>query len=323
MLNVKKNGTMNKKVLTICIPSYNRKEELLKNLAALCPYLTEEVKVVVRDNCSTKYDVKTVVEEYQRTYGIELVENTVNVGMNANICKCFEMCDTDWLWVLGDDDCVQPKGIEIVLNAIKENPDAIYLKFNSTQDRCTRGLVEFSDVMKSLYEYATSFFISETVHNIRKTSQFTYWHYEYLSSMIGQILRVVKYLIATPDGKCVFLKEKILQDHGEEISWSKKELVFAYQYVFDVLRDYRKELKSGFLKGVASFSFAYIANSPLSKIDKFHFIHLVVIKYGFVNTIRYCGKTLGSSIIRSLFGDKIINIIRSFFYNRGTDDEKR
>lgn len=305
-------------ILTICIPTYNREKELKVNLDTLCPYLTDDVKVLVRDNCSTKYDVHTVTKPYEDKYGIKVVRNKVNVGMNANIAKAFEECDTDWLWVLGDDDCVQQRGVEIVLNAIKENPDAIYLKFNSTQERCTMGIIEFSDVMKSLYEFATSFFISETVHNIRKTAQFTYWHYEYLSSMIGQILRVVKYLIATPDGKCVFLKDKILKNHGEDISWSKTELVFAYQYVFDVLRNSRKELKSGFLKGVASFSFAYITNSPLSKRDKFNFINLVIIKYGFVNTIRYCGKTLGNSIIRSLFGDKIINTFRNFFYSRRT-----
>lgn len=287
-------------ILTICIPTYNREKELKGNLDALCPYLTDDVKVLVRDNCSTKYDVHTVTKPYEDKYGIKVVRNKVNVGMNANIAKAFEECDTDWLWVLGDDDFVIPEAIHIVIDTIKQHSDALYLKFNSDVDRTVIGINGFCEAMKPIHEFAGTFFISETVHNIKKTKDYTYWHYELLSSMIGQILRVIKCLIDRPEEECVFVKTRVLQEHGEDITWNHTHLVYAYLYVFDKFRDYRKLFKDNIFRSMAGYCLTYIIHSNMTARDKIYFINMLTRKYGIINTIRYLNKTIIHAYLSAL-----------------------
>ena len=92
--------------LTIAIPTYNRNEILKANLEKLLPQVTDECNVVIFDNCSDT-PVKEVIEELVNTYpdiNISIVRNRYNIGMTANILKCFEQCSDTWLWILGDDD---------------------------------------------------------------------------------------------------------------------------------------------------------------------------------------------------------------------------
>ena len=53
----KENGMINNKILTICIPTYNRPKKLNNQLKVLLPQLNNEVKLIVRDNHSN-YNIK-------------------------------------------------------------------------------------------------------------------------------------------------------------------------------------------------------------------------------------------------------------------------
>ena len=92
--------------LTIAIQTYNRPNELLVLLHRLLPMLDSRCKVLIVDNCSEE----PVAEKQRRVLGdwprvdLTIVRNRVNVGGGANILRCFELCQTEWLWVLGDDD---------------------------------------------------------------------------------------------------------------------------------------------------------------------------------------------------------------------------
>ncbi|SFW17017.1 Glycosyltransferase involved in cell wall bisynthesis [Prevotellaceae bacterium HUN156] len=290
--------------LTICIPTYNRRDKLLSCLEHLCPYITDEIMVVIRDNASNSYNCLEAIQPYIDKYGIAYQRNNVNVGMEANIAKCFEFCDTKWLWILGDDDWVSPSAVKKVLNTISLNPNAIFLKFNAARDVKAVGFHEFCDVMKPDYTFSNSYFISEGIHNVWLTKDEMIWHYKYLSTNIGQILRVVKHIMNNDNSECVFIKEPLLEDHGENISWSHFELVQSFLYVFDIFRNKKSDLKDNIFKCIASLSLIYIKDSNISLKEKIYYSNLIIYKYGILNSIHYLFKRLLSFYFRIFICNK-------------------
>ena len=109
-------------LLTIAIPTYNRPEQLQNTLRVVLPQVVsdERVRLLVLDNHSATsaqqvYDALAIEGVGER---VEIILNKVNIGGNANIMRCFEMCETSWLWVLGDDDAPSPDAVKIILQDI-------------------------------------------------------------------------------------------------------------------------------------------------------------------------------------------------------------
>lgn len=115
--------------LTIAIPTFNRNATLKETLGHLLPQLTPECCLLILDNHSdapvseTLQDVLTPF----RHLPISIVRHRANIGATANILRCFELCETEWLWVLGDDDIVEPDAVLTILNAVAKAPCALYI----------------------------------------------------------------------------------------------------------------------------------------------------------------------------------------------------
>lgn len=70
----------------------------------------------------------TAAEDYVRELGdprIEYVRNEQNLGATGNVCKCMTMGREDYLVVMGADDALEPRYVEVVLNAFNRHPDAV------------------------------------------------------------------------------------------------------------------------------------------------------------------------------------------------------
>ncbi len=121
---------MNKPLLSICIPTYNRAELLRPALLSLLPQVKElggVVELIVSDNCSTD-NTKEVVE-WARRYGpVRYSKNEVNIGFMRNILKLTnEMAGGDFCWIVGDDDFVMPEAIHNIIETIKLHGDIDYI----------------------------------------------------------------------------------------------------------------------------------------------------------------------------------------------------
>ena len=195
------------KLLTIAIPTYNRKRYLHECLDRICPQLTNEVELVIRDNCSNNYDFWEFAKQYEM-YNITFSQNKVNIGADANIARLYEECNTPWIWVIGDDDYICDDAISIVLSVIKNNSGVVYVKFNFPKYIETIGLVGFSEAMEGKGTFAKSYFTSECLVNAEKTKDYMFWHYRYLSQQNAQVLKIIKYLMDNPDGNACFLQKK-------------------------------------------------------------------------------------------------------------------
>lgn len=273
--------------LTIGIPTYNRSHYLKECLDYLCPQITDEVKVVVRDNCSTNYNFYEFIQPYVEEYGVLAVQNTVNIGGDANVARLFECCDTKWLWVLGDDDYVSNEAVQTVVNIVKANGNSIYIKLNSKFEGETRGLVGFCNVMKEKGAYAASFFTSECINNIDATREYMHWHYRYLSTSTAQILRVIKFLQDHDDALCFFSNEDIILNHGADITWNHFAIVPYQSLTFDIFRSCRKQLNNNVFKAITTYCLVYIDSADIPWKDKLHYHFLFWYKFGIFNILHY------------------------------------
>lgn len=118
--------------LSIFIPTYNRNAVLLENLALLLPQLTAQCRLVIIDNHSNtpvEETLRDLLGRY-RSCDISIIRNRLNIGGNANITRCIELCESEWLWILGDDDVPNEHAIEVALRAIREAPEnCVYQNF--------------------------------------------------------------------------------------------------------------------------------------------------------------------------------------------------
>jgi glycosyltransferase involved in cell wall biosynthesis len=121
---------MNNPVLTIAIPTYNRPAQLNKTLGIILPQVVKDRRVclLILDNHS-----EVPAAEILNSFGIAIqsdrirvVRNFVNIGANANIMRCFELCETSWLWVLGDDDDPSPDAVKTILQDVHIDPCFVF-----------------------------------------------------------------------------------------------------------------------------------------------------------------------------------------------------
>lgn len=124
--------------LTITIPTYNRAAELQAQLDRLIPQLTPQVRCCVYDNAST--DETRQVMEKCVAEGISYFRSSYNGGAGRNMLRCLEECQTEWLWILGDDDAITPHAVVDLLSVI-QNCECEFIHTSSSLCRYDSDIV--------------------------------------------------------------------------------------------------------------------------------------------------------------------------------------
>lgn len=121
------------KILTISIPTYNRKSQLIRLLHGIeNQNCLELYQIQIFDNCSN-YDI---YEALNQEFSMEFVDNidiftrTVNGGADYNITSTFLHVNTELMWLIGDDDEVQQGSIQTIVAKYQMNPDIGFFKYS-------------------------------------------------------------------------------------------------------------------------------------------------------------------------------------------------
>jgi glycosyltransferase involved in cell wall biosynthesis len=117
--------------LSIAIPTYNRPEELKASVSALAPQLSEDVQIIILDN-SSRMPVADLLSELVDQYSgrIIITRNAHNIGGCPNIVRLFEVCNSDWIWTLGDDDRPVVDAVKTIIDGIaKVDSSVAYMCF--------------------------------------------------------------------------------------------------------------------------------------------------------------------------------------------------
>ncbi len=116
-------------LLSICIPSYNRPDQLGRLLSSVecCP---DRVEIVVCEDVAPKRaQVRETVEAFRaRTaYRVVYRENEANLGYDGNFRRLIETASGTFVLFMGDDDRFCVGALDAYLDFLEENQDVGYV----------------------------------------------------------------------------------------------------------------------------------------------------------------------------------------------------
>jgi glycosyltransferase involved in cell wall biosynthesis len=113
-------------LLSVCIPAYNRPDELEALLESLRDEELDSQEIVVAEDRSPRGDeIQAVVERFSASNprrAVRFSRNSRNLGYDANFRNLIELATGDYCLFMGDDDLVVPGAIAKVLLVLGERP---------------------------------------------------------------------------------------------------------------------------------------------------------------------------------------------------------
>ena len=97
-------------LLTVCVPTYNRKAYTQNLLAYLCNFFTQQpqynVEIVLSNNQSTDGTDKIKASYRQKNF-TWVEQKTFSPNAEAHLIQCLKFCRGEYVWFIGDDDYPQ------------------------------------------------------------------------------------------------------------------------------------------------------------------------------------------------------------------------
>jgi len=283
--------------LTIAIPTYNRNNIFKANLQKLLPQVTNECRIIIFDNCSdvpVEDTIRNLLKDYSHI-DISIFRNRHNIGMTANILKCFESCSDPWLWVLGDDDEVSDGAVERILSDIKRHKEKHFITYAWDEDsfkrkgeKITIGIDQFIDTFET---FGAILFLSTSVYNMKKVSKSMSFANFFQTSYAPHL--VMLFMSLGDEGKCVYSDNQIVSNGADDTpAHLKWDQIFIYQITLLL----RLPLKP----------------STIAKLKKrFEQLTRVWSIYHFIFTLTFMKHDKGTINKPTIFYDEII---RGFFH---------
>ena len=120
------------KLLTIAIPTFNRKHYLGIALESIFSQYDDRIEVIVSDNCSTDGTGTFVCENYP---AVRYLCNEKNIGME-NFRRCYDSAVGRYILLLGDDDVFVDGSLSYILNFLEHNEElsVVFMNHSSFTD---------------------------------------------------------------------------------------------------------------------------------------------------------------------------------------------
>jgi glycosyltransferase involved in cell wall biosynthesis len=282
-------------ILTISIPTYNRSEQIQTQVRLLLPQLNKRVLLVVYDNCSKKL-VKELFTENELSQ-FTIVRNRMNVGGDANIARCFEYCTTPWLWTLSDDDYVKSDAVGIVLTEITQNLESVFINFYCDHYFKTVGFEELAYEFRSPTVFGNSFAMASCAYNMSKLKDSLQDYYNNLSSNLGTIILVLKYVQRHKEAKCIFTDKSPIKDYNTEVGWNygvyiRRTKQFIEAFEGGNIRQYNRTLFLGCHKVNYLLILMNRKGSKMSYCQRWRTYKQTIQNQGFFNALLYSPKIM-------------------------------
>jgi glycosyltransferase involved in cell wall biosynthesis len=298
-------------ILTIAIPTYNRPDRIRNTISALLPQLTAQVKILVLDNCSPV----NVQDHLKEQIGgdvldkVEVIRHRVNIGGDANFQRCFELCETPYIWMLGDDDRVEANAVALILEELNnfKDQDLIGINFNSNCCKVERKsavtISSTAELAEKLDFFGNWLFISTSVY---KTEEYLK-HIRYQAwgaySMASQL---VPPMLAISNHKTLVLSEKyIVSNIPQDLDkkWSDFQISLSITtlleapvgFTKDQYRKFGQKLRQQFvLLGEVVYSMLKSVNFNIDLIDDYH---IYIYRQIYNRTIEFRANKLKQGVI--------------------------
>jgi abequosyltransferase len=234
--------------ITIAIPTYNRSFYLSRLLSRLSEVNLRNAQILIVDNCSTD-DTEEVVQKYASGIFKNIVKyckNSVNIGAEANILRCFELADTEWLWIIGDDDIPVINCMDILYNVIVPRQDCQYFNFATTilalrtarrSGFITSGIAE---LVTHLDCYSNFLFISAGIYKRPSFLKYLPNAYRYIYAYSVQLALIFSVMAESSYNKCYFSPDHLVEwePPAKDIAWNQELFNYGAPFVAEVLSSF-------------------------------------------------------------------------------------
>lgn len=116
-------------LLSICIPSFNRPDQILDLLNSIdCDPRNIEI-VICEDHSQQREKIRSLVGQYsgQSRYKVSYHENEKNLGYDGNLRRLIELAEGRFVMFMGDDDLFVPGALDKYLCFLAENQNKKYI----------------------------------------------------------------------------------------------------------------------------------------------------------------------------------------------------
>lgn len=232
----------NNKLLSICIPTFNRKDELKICLDRLLEnnFDVNEVEIIIVDN-NSNYDIYEELKEYQdKNSLIKVFKNSVNIGGNANIVRCLEYATGDWIWFLGDDDKPYDYSISLIIKSLKNiTPNIKLIKFSSSLGKVNEDCIisVFNDLLNLIKDnsfFPNMLFMSTCVVNRKYYLDNIIDVFANLYACAPHILLPITSLSKNSQNCSILFSKNFICEWGDsEITWVPSLVWFSIMKAFN------------------------------------------------------------------------------------------
>lgn len=272
---------MNKKELTIVIPTYNRFEQLCRQLRSLSVQGNyDKYYLVLLDNHSD-YSLKDEIDkagfDSKFLNNIEIVERPINTRIGYNTGSLFLYNKTKWMYAMSDDDICTDDQLETLFSYIHKYPNASWIKFaiglyNRHEDIVIKSVKEFQKCYDSKkFISGDIFYIGNNLINTEILSDYLADSFEFCSCLLGFIMTFFHHLVA--GNANIILSDKHVQkfvNNTNGDSWHGLPSLLKFAQNYDVRWENPNETKQLLRMVYLHFS-VFEVTSMLLKENDFHY----------------------------------------------------
>ena len=212
------------KLLTVSVPSYKRPQHLKKCLLALAPQCMEaSVLLNVYDDSCDDTNLDVYLELSKEFPCLTVKYNPKNLGIDNNIDQCISDPDTDYVWVIGEDDLVIDGAIDRIVTSLKSlRPICLVVNYQYTNDDYkTRNCIAITNLSDgyhpagqffSEYGWSTGFLGSIIVNRKYWDTDCKRFRGTYFNH-VGKIFSEI-----TPQDNILFISDPLVLNRAESLS---------------------------------------------------------------------------------------------------------
>ena len=229
---------MNKYLLSICIPTFNRSEKLDIQLNFLEGEMLANTQVIVIDNASTD-DTEVILEKHkQKMKEYEYYINKENIGADGSIRKLLNLASGEYVLFLGDD-LFQKGALNQIIGYIeKYKPSLVHINNSSICDNSI-----------NYYEEVTKDYVSKLIQNELSSFMFMSGNI-YKRDCINKINQVVELKYSTTllysmccleYGNLLYIDMPYIIQDNDNVTWGRHRYEVWFESIpkiFDHFQEY-------------------------------------------------------------------------------------
>lgn len=241
------------KLLTIIIPTYNRCQQVKENLNLILPQVLKYqdfVRIYVSNNASTDGTsemIKEYLDKYQETVFYYCQEKNITASPNFN--HAVYVVNSEYVYILGDDDIVSPFFLDVFMSFLERFPDVVLFHFNFLQrnQKKTNTKLQFNDCLDDSFikEFNNgNSFIKNRLNDASFISSNVFkkscWNFDFNLDELDNCVGYQWYyllLSGIKNGKCLYFSfPLLLQQEGDAKWYGDKYALYVLMGMSNVFR---------------------------------------------------------------------------------------